>query len=205
MPDHHGSARRRPARMVLWTALVAACLLAASAHADPREVVLQGELGTAGGARPASLHVRCEPAANGVLSFELWVPHASTTNDFDYDDFEGPDAAARDRALSHLTLKGGGDPEETRHAAAGWYAGEEPETFVFGVSDRSHTPGKLTTLARALRPDHTQLTWVQQRLDDASRALEATFALDASTVARLRTTIDPCLTPPAKTPAKKQP
>ncbi len=203
MPDRHRPQRRRPARVAL-VALVAVGIAAASARADSRQVVLPGELGTVGAARPVSLHILCEPAANGVLSFELWVPNAATTKDFAYDDFEGPDAAARDRALSHLTLQGAAVSQEVRHVAAGWYAGEQPETFVFGVSDRPHTEGKLTTFARALRPEHAQLLWTQESLDDGRRALRATFALDPAGVGRIRAAIDPCLAPPAKSPPPKK-
>lgn len=152
--------------------------------------------------RPVTLRISCDPAPQGVLSLELWVPQAFALKDFDYDDFEGPDAAALDRELSVLTLGGEAAPTKVSHAAAGWYSGEDPDTFVFGVSERSRAHAKLAAFLGALRADPTTLLWIQKSLDASARVLSATFALDAATVARVHATVDPCVAATA-TPQSK--
>lgn len=188
----------------LGMAVAAAVVAATPTHAELRALVLEGQMQGARGTRSVTLHLECEPdPRGGAISLALWVPQAHPLKDFDYDDFEGPDAAARDRALSHLSL-GGGKP--TSHAAAGWYAGEAPDTFVFAVSQRSHQKGPVATLLEGLDDAPAQLVWVQNGFDDPKRELRASFALDAALTGRLRDTADACLTPsgPAKRPDKKQ-
>src|SRR5512135_1769676 len=122
-------------RKLIAIALAAACALAAAAYAELDRLVLEGQVSAAGGTRSASLHVLCNPDADGgAISVELWVPQAFKLKDFDYDDFEGPDAVAGDHALSHVSVTGEGGKTEITYAAAGWYSGEDPDTFVFGLS-----------------------------------------------------------------------
>jgi len=190
-----------------WQILVAFVVLlavASAAGAEQQRFDLNGQLESAGNARPVSLRVLCEPDPHGgAMSLELWVPEANTRKDFDYDHFEGPDAAAGDRALSHVSIPRGKHASEMSAAAAGWYSGEDPDTFVFGISQRSHEKGKLATLLEAVRPLDTQLIWVQRGYDDPRRELRATFALDAATIARIHTTVAECLTPHSAKPRPK--
>jgi hypothetical protein len=181
--------------------LVAAVLAGASgARADDlQRFDLNGQLQVAGGTRPVSLRLLCAPDAHGgAISIELWVPQAFTRKDFDYEDFEGPDAPAGNRALTHLSLAGGKSATEIAHPAAGWYSGEDPDTFVFGLSQASHRQGKIAALLQAVTPERTGVTWVQRGFDDPKRDLHATFALDAETVKHIRATVDACLPPAAK-------
>src|SRR5258706_16400283 len=86
--------------------VLGACLLspAIGGAAELHEFSQAGSLKIdAGPRRSATLHVACSPEKDGgALSIELIVLEANTRKDFDYDDFEGPDAAASDKALSHL-------------------------------------------------------------------------------------------------------
>ncbi len=192
-------------RTLVPVVLAAALAPTSTAHAELRRLVLDGQLTTPGGVRSVSLRLLCDPDADGgAISVELWVPQANKLKDFDYDDFEGPDAAAGDRDLSRLSLAGDGAKTEIAHAAAGWYSGEDPDTFVFGLSQLSHRKGKIATLLQAVDPKHTQLVWVQGAFDDPKRQLRAVFALDAATVKRIQDTVGVCVAPAASSkPAKK--
>jgi hypothetical protein len=190
-------------RVLLIVATVTVLGSVSVAHADPHRLTLAGEVQAASGTRSASLRLFCEPAANGVVSVELWVPQAFTLKDFDYDHFEGPDAEAGARELSYLTVSGAAGTAEVTHAAAGWYSGEDPDAFVFGVSERSHKPARIAAFLRAIAPEHTQLVWVQRGFADPHQALRATFNLDAATIASIRTTVEPCLPPAPKSRPKK--
>jgi hypothetical protein len=79
-----------------------ALAFAAAAHADLHEFSQAGTLKVdAGAPRSATLHAACSPDKDGgALSIELIVLEANTLKDFDYDDFEGPDAAAGQGAES---------------------------------------------------------------------------------------------------------
>ena len=175
-------------------ALIVAMAAAAPARGDLHRLVLDGQLDSGAGRRGVSLRLLCEPAADGgAISLELWVPQASTRKDFDYDDFEGPDAAAGDRALSRVSAIADSRTTEITYPAAGWYSGEDPDTFVFGVSQRSHREGKIATLLGGIDAKSTRLVWVQRGFDDPKRELRSTFPLDAATAARIRDTVGPCL------------
>ena len=192
--DCRATTRGRLTRIALAGALAAATMAQAQEH----RFELQGHLADAGTGRSVSLRVLCEPDGHGgAMSLELWVPLAGEPKDFDYDDFEGPDAPAGDRPLSRVTFSGPNGAREIAGPAAGWYSGEQPDTFVFGVSQRSHQTGKLASLLGAVDPRHTQLAWVQTSLTDHTHQLRAVFALDRDIVKQIRDTVASCLAPAA--------
>lgn len=193
-------------RTLIQLALATTFAAASAAHAELHRLVLEGRLHGAGGTRPVTLRLLCEPDPDGgAISVELWVPQAERLKDFDYDDFEGPDAAAGNRALSRVSVAGTSGTTEITYSAAGWYSGEDPDTFVFGLSQPSHQKGKIATLLEAVDPKHTQVVWAQRGFDDPKRELRATFALDAATVTQIRDTVGACLVPAGKAkPAAKK-
>ena len=88
-------------RPIIATATLA---MMACAHAELHQFVQDGTLkiGTAA-ERSAMLHVNCSPDPDGgALAIELVATEANTRKDFDYDNFEGPDAPAGGKALSHV-------------------------------------------------------------------------------------------------------
>jgi hypothetical protein len=189
-------------RFLVQLALAAALSAATAARADLHRLVLDGQVHSGAGTRPAQLRLLCDPATDGgAISVELWVPQAATLKDFDYDDFEGPDAAAGSQALSHVSLTGSAGTAGITYAAAGWYSGEDdPNTFVFGVSQRSHRKGKVATLLSAVDVKYTQLVWVQNGFKDR-RELRATFTLDPELATKIHATVDSCLAPAKSKPA----
>src|SRR5262249_53575708 len=99
---------------------LALTMLATAAHAELHTLVLEGKLQAPGGTRTVRLPFVCKTDSDGgAVSVELWVPQAFKLKDFDYDNFEGPDAAARERALSHLSLSDDAGSKEIAHAASG--------------------------------------------------------------------------------------
>jgi hypothetical protein len=186
-------------RSRIAAAVLLGAVAAATARAGPNTVALDGRLRVAAAERGVSLRVLCDPDPHGgAISIELWVPQAYTLKDFDYEDFEGPDAPAAERALSRVTLAGATGSTEITRAAAGWFSGEDPATFVFGLNQPSGRRGDVAKLLGAIDVHRTGLTWVQTGFDDPQRELRATFPLDESTVKRLHEAVGPCLAPAAK-------
>lgn len=183
------------------SALLGTFLLVATsaAHAELREFSQAGRLKIDDGAqRSATLHAACSPdKGGGALSIELIVLEANTRKDFDYDDFEGPDAAAGSKALSHLAWTAGSGTTEITSVAAGWYAPEPPQAFMFGVSQLSHRREAPAKLLAAIGPGAGTLVWTQTGFDKATRKLVATFEFDAAATTRLRSAVASCL-PDAK-------
>jgi hypothetical protein len=177
--------------------------LASSACAASHEFTQSGKLKVdANAERSATLHAACSPEpSGGALSIELVVPEANTRKDFDYDDFEGPDAAAGNKALSTLTWNTAAGATTIAHAAAGWYASEPPQSFMFGISQPSHHRAEPARLLNAIRTDAGQLTWTQTGFDDAKRQLVARFELDAAAAERLHIALAECL--PQSMPTNK--
>jgi hypothetical protein len=175
--------------------LATAIAFAAGAHAGLHEFSQAGTLKIdAGSARSATLHAACSPDTDGgALSIELIVLEANTRKDFDYDDFEGPDAAAGGKALSHLAWTAGSGKTEISSAAAGWYAPEPPQAFMFGVSQLSHHSESPAKLLAAIGTEPGKLVWTQTGFDKATRKLVATFEFDTAATMRLRNAVAACL------------
>ena len=176
-------------------ALAIALALATSAHAKFHQFVQDGTLKIDQGAeRSAILHVDCSPDRDGgALSIELVATEANTRKDFDYEDFEGPDAPAGAKALSHIAWITAAGTTEITHAAAGWYAPEPPQSFMFGVSQMSHYRQDPAKLLAAIRADPGRLVWTQTGFDNAKRQLVSSFELDTAAVNRLHSAASSCL------------
>ncbi len=182
--------------MGIQTIFVASVVgLAAGAHAELHEFSQAGMLKIdAGAVRSATLHAACSPDKDGgALSIELIVLEANTRKDFDYDDFEGPDAAAGGKALTHLAWTAASGTTEISSAAAGWYAPEPPQAFMFGVSQLSHRREPPAKLLSAIGSEPGKLVWTQTGFDKATRRLVATFEFDAAAAMRLRGAVATCL------------
>ena len=147
-----------------------------------------------GETRSAILHVGCSPDRDGgALSIELVATEANTRKDFDYEDFEGPDAPAGAKALSHIAWTTAAGTTDITVAAAGWYAPEPPQSFMFGVTQISHYRQDPAKLLVAISADPGRLVWTQTGFDDAKRQLVASFELDAAAVKRLHNAASSCL------------
>jgi hypothetical protein len=189
--------------MMLRPILAALTMTASSrGHAELHQFVQDGILNIDQGTqRPAILHVNCSPDGDGgALSIELVATQANTRKDFDYDDFEGADAAAGAKALSHLVWKTATGTTQIIHVAAGWYAPEPPQSFVFAISQPSHHREEPARLLDAIRDEAGTLAWVQTGFDNAKHRLVARFELDAAAVKRLHDTAAACL--PQNLPVK---
>jgi hypothetical protein len=186
--------------MLVQALLVASTLTLAAA--DPGEFRQAGSMKVDGGPeRSALLHVGCSADPDGgALVVELIASEANTRKDFDYDDFEGPDAPASKKGLSHVAWKTATGTTDITRAAAGSYLPEPPESFMFGIDQLSRRRGPATTLLAAVGTEPGQLVWTQTAFDDAKHRLTATFTLDASAARQLRDTVSVCL--PDKRPAK---
>jgi hypothetical protein len=175
------------------------CFLAAvslglfgSAVADQHEYTAPGKVTVGAAAETiANLHVTCTPDRDGgALEIALNLPGAYTRKDFDYDDFEGPDAAASSKALSTLTWSAASGKTTISHVAAGWYL---DDAFNFGVSQLSHRREDPARLLDAVRDEAGQLAWTQTGFDSSKRQLVARFDLDAAAAQRLHTAVAECL------------
>ena len=187
-------------RPIIATATLA---MMACAHAELHQFVQDGilKIGTAA-ERSAMLHVNCSPDLDGgALAIELVATEANTRKDFDYDNFEGPDAPAGGKALSHVAWTTATGTTQIAHAAAGWYAPEPAQAFMFGISQPSHHREEPARLLNAIRDEPGTLVWTQTGFDDGKRQLVAHFELDAAAVKRLHDAAAVCL--PQNLPIKK--
>ena len=141
--------------------------------------------------RAATLHIGCSSDANGALLVELVIPDANTRKDFDYDDFEGPDAHAGARSrIEWITTTG---KTSITTDVAGSYIPNPPEAFQFGLDEDSHKHSKGATLIASIKSEPGTLVWTQSSDDKSKRALVATFNLDADDAKKASDTTRACL------------
>ncbi len=179
--------------MIVHTILaIAALTLVAN---SPGEFSQSGTMKIGNGQeRSATLHVGCSADPDGgALVIELIATEANARKDFDYNDFEGPDAPAGAKALSHVTWKTVANTTEITHAAAGSYLPEPPESFMFGIDQLSRHGGPAAKLLAAVGAEAGQMVWTQTDFSDAGRKLIATFDLDAAAAQHLKATAAACL------------
>jgi hypothetical protein len=137
------------------------------------------------------LHIGCSSDANGALIIELIIPDANTKKDFDYDDFEGPDAHAG--ALSHIEWITKVGKTAITTDVAGSYIPNPPEAFQFGLDEDSHKHSKGATLIAGFKSEAGKLVWTQSSHDTSKHKLVATFDMDASETKRVHETTSACL------------
>ena len=151
--------------------------------------------------RSAQLHVACSPDSDGgALTIELMVPEANTRKDFDYEDFEGPDAPAGGKALSHLAWTSAAGTTDITHAATGWYVPDPAQAFMFGVTQMSHHREPPARLMAAVGLDAGTLTWTQSGFGKDEHKLVATFMFDAAATQKAHAAVVRCL--PINSPRK---
>jgi hypothetical protein len=174
-------------------AAVFAVAIGSNAADATHEVRLDGRLHVAETTSSATLRVFCTPVADGAVGLELIVPDAETRKDFDYDDFEGPDAAASKRALSRVNISGESGKTEIARTAAGSYGVEPAGSFVFSVSQVAWKSDSVANLLATLDGQRGHIVWVQTAFDDSKRELRGAFDFDDAMAKRLRDVVAPCL------------
>ena len=184
-----------PLRSISLALLSALCtMLPLSTHADAlKSVHLSGNATTPVGERPAQLYLYCQPDKNGTLGLELTLRDADSIKGFDFAPFEGPDAPAAAKALSHLHATGGSDDIDAQMAANGRYSAEITGGFVFGLNQITGKPGKLSDIVQVLSKPNSRLSWKQQSYVKTGVPLDARFNIADATAQHIRETVAACL------------
>ncbi len=174
---------------------VTALAIMGCAHAELRQFVQEGTLKIdMGTERSAMFRVNCSTdPEGGALAIELVATEANTRKDFDYDNFEGPDAPAGGRALSQVGWTTATGMTQIARPAAGWYAPEPAQSFTFGINQLSHRREEPARLLNAIRDEPGTLVWTQTGFENARRKLVARFEIDAAAVKRLHDVAAACL------------
>ncbi len=173
--------------------------LAAPAQARPGETLtLTGEARIGEDQRPVRFTFLCSanagPHVTGVLGVDLAVPrHATLRPVFDFDAFEGPDAAAGARTRLETTAEG--TVLRLQIAVSGSIGVAEDSPFVFSaIAARRQDAARLAELSRLLAPltqGAAQFAWIQDQARGA--AIQARLAVNAADAAGLRELLGPCL------------
>jgi hypothetical protein len=175
--------------------------LTGPALARPGETVtLQGEARTGQDLRPVRFIFLCSsndgPQVTGVLGVDLAVSRHDTLRPvFDFDAFEGPDAAAGRRTLLEATAEGTAVRMQTM--VSGSIGVGEDEPFVFSATAaRRRDATRLAELSRLLAPltqGAAQFSWSQSHARSGGATIQARLEISAADSQRLRTVLAPCL------------
>jgi len=135
-----------------------------------------GEAKTPDGPAKVRLSFECTPGKNGTDSVVFIVLGATKLKGFDFDDFEGPDAVARAKALLTFTVQRTKGPDVVvKTNAAGSYTVTEGG-FAFEVSTAANTKeGKVTQLTEAIAGGASSISVQVQDFADAAKNIQATF------------------------------
>ena len=145
---------------------------------------------------PAALVLKCHPASDGAISWELELDEAKLLADFGLEDFEGPDAIAGSKVLNEIAPEGGMLRTTIRAAAAGFFSADGPDTFVLAVSAPSHAASDPALLADLVGPQTSALVWSVASLKAPGAKLVARFD-GKGAAAALRETMMGCGPDPA--------
>lgn len=176
-------------------------VLMAPALARPGETLtLPGEARTGEDLRAARFTFLCSsndgPHVTGVLGVDLEVPrHATLRPVFDFDAFEGPDAAAGRRTRLETTAEGA--PLRLQLAVSGSIGVAEDAPFIFSaIAARRQDAARLAELSRLLAPltqGAATLTWNQGHARPGGPSIQARLEVSAADAQRLREILGPCL------------
>lgn len=175
--------------------------LTGPALARPGETLtLPGEARTGEDLRPVRFTFLCSandgPHVTGVLGVELAVPrHATLRPVFDFDAFEGPDAAAGRR--TRLETNAEGTALRLQVAVSGSIGVAEDAPFVFSaIAARRQDAARLAELSRLLAPltqGAATFSWSQGHARTGGPAILAGLEVSAADAQRLREVLAPCL------------
>jgi hypothetical protein len=141
------------ARLLLAASFATALLGAADYQRTPeglRQVWLQGRASTPDGAAGASLKLYCREGQGGWVGLDMTVfqpgeanPNAfiDSSKTFHYRDFEGPDAAAANRALTRVTVRGQAPDLSLETRQSGSFSSSALGGFVFSFGAPNRQAG----------------------------------------------------------------
>ena len=162
----------RWARFLLVGAIVIGVIPRYAIATRVETVIVDGQAVTPNGRRNVRLKITC-------TSLSLDVPDIQETG-FDVVPFQGMDAPARTKALSHLrVITVTGVAERTLPANLS-YSVEPGAAFVFVVFPRAW--GTIWSLVRAIASASTvaEARWTQKEDGDAPRVIDASFTIRGS-------------------------
>lgn len=191
----------RTARFLAVLGVVLAVRVPAHAQDQrPPGISFDGVARTGTDTRPVRFRFFCSsndgPDVTGVLAVELAVPGYDQLHDmFDFDPFEGPDAAAG--PLTLLQVNGTHATAADRFTASGSVVPfGTSEAFALAVSASRRDPGPLRRLAAVLRPltnGAGRLVWSQSNSKPGGTPLRASLELTPARSEQLRTGLGPCV------------
>ncbi|HUB90527.1 MAG TPA: hypothetical protein VMA74_12455 [Dyella sp.] len=172
-------------RLLLCLGLVSGVLGAS----EPPQVVLHGTVTTSSGEHPAWFTLMCTQGHGGALSLQLALV-ADTAPGFPFDAYEGPGAPASHQPSAELRV---GQQSFASVPAAGWYGGDGPGMFVFGIATTPGQRNAITGAVAALSKPGLTLTWIQNSNNLQTPPLMGRFVLDEKQSHALQRIAAPCL------------
>jgi hypothetical protein len=146
----------------------------------------------AGPEHPARLRIACLPESDsGSLVIELTIPDAYTRKDFDYDDFEGPDAPTD--PLSRVDYVTAAHSAPITMKASGSYIPQPANAFQFAINEPPRRKSQEATLIASFGSQPGKFVWTQSSIDQSQRRFTATFDFDVAEATRVHDMTIACL------------
>lgn len=159
---------------------------------EPPQVVLHGTVTTQSGEHPAWFTLICTQGRGGALSLQLALV-ADTAPGFPFDAYEGPGAPASHQPSAELRV---GRLPLASVPVAGWYGGDGPGVFVFGIATTPGQRNAITSAAAALGKPGVTFTWIQNSGNVQTPPLMGCFVPDEKQSRALQRIAAPCLPRP---------
>lgn len=146
--------------------------------AEQRSVVTEGRAVVGEISVPAFLKITRNLSGRPGIWMEFTISEAARVGKvFDLEPFEGPDAPALHQPWARLEIVGDAATKPLVTRASGWFSGDRPDAFSFGLTGEPRQTKVLAELVKRLARHGTALRVRIRSHSDANRAVVADFPL----------------------------
>jgi hypothetical protein len=139
-----------------------------------------GEAQTPDGPAKVTLSFECTPGKGGTSVVDFVVLGATKLTGFDFDDFEGPDAPAKNKPLVTFTVQPvKGNEVIVTTVVSGSYTVTD-QGFAFEAYNMANEPGKVTQLSDAIAAGASSISVRVQGFKHSEKTLQATFSTNGA-------------------------
>ena len=133
---------------------------------------------TPDGLTETTLAVRCLPGTKGrgYVEFVYTVKRARDMKNFNFTDFEGPDAPAGAKKLVRVIVYSKSHNVTAKVSVTGGLKGDDPDAFEFSFAARGYRKGDITRLVDTIRQGASMISVTVHDYRDSKKTIHTDFS-----------------------------